>query len=100
MLFDMRNKYKYTKLFNSDGLGNGGNIERLLDLSKYRYIDSSGKIHTMIIYNNVFTGIVEKVWKDNENNTFVTRNGEMLVTVKDHTRRFKVKYCPNCGRRL
>lgn len=39
-------------------------------------------------------------WEDNENNTFVTRNGEMLVTVKDHTRRFKVKYCPNCGRRL
>lgn len=66
-LFDMRNKYKYTKLFNSDDLGNGGNIERLLDLGKYRYIDSSGKTHTMIIYNNTFTGIVEKVWKDNEN---------------------------------
>lgn len=66
-LFDMRNKYKYTKFSNSDDLGNGGNIERLLDLSKYRYVDSSGKIHTMIIYNKVFTGIVEKVWKDNEN---------------------------------
>ena len=38
-------------------------------------------------------------WKDNENNAFVDRNGEMLVTVKDHTMRFKVKCCPNCGRK-
>lgn len=37
-------------------------------------------------------------WKDNENNAFVDRSGDILATVKDHTIRFKVKCCPNCGR--
>lgn len=36
-------------------------------------------------------------WKDDENNAFVDNRGEILVTVKDHTMRFKVKACPNCG---
>lgn len=37
-------------------------------------------------------------WKDNENNAFVDSKGDMLVTVKDKTLRFKVKRCPNCGK--
>ena len=37
-------------------------------------------------------------WKDNENNAFIDRSGEVAVTVKDHIMRFSVKRCPNCGR--
>lgn len=37
-------------------------------------------------------------WKDNENNAFVDSKGEIMVTVKDHEMRFRVKCCPNCGR--
>lgn len=37
-------------------------------------------------------------WKDNENNAFVDSKGEVLTTVKDRIMRYKVKYCPNCGR--
>lgn len=36
-------------------------------------------------------------WEDDENCAFVDSKGEVLVTVKDHIMRFKVKYCPNCG---
>lgn len=39
-------------------------------------------------------------WKNNENNSFVDSKGEILVTVKDHTIRYKVKYCPNCGKKF
>lgn len=39
-------------------------------------------------------------WLDNENNAFIDSKGEMLVVVKDKTLRFKVKYCPNCGRKF
>lgn len=39
-------------------------------------------------------------WVDNENNAFVNSNGEILTTVKDRTMRYKVKYCPNCGRKF
>lgn len=39
-------------------------------------------------------------WKDNENNAFVDSKGDVLVTVKDHMMRFKVKCCPNCGRKF
>lgn len=39
-------------------------------------------------------------WEDNENNSFIDSNGEILVVVKDNTMRYKVKYCPNCGRKF
>lgn len=39
-------------------------------------------------------------WKDNQNNAFVDKKGEMTVTAKDRTIRFKVKFCPMCGRRF
>ncbi len=38
--------------------------------------------------------------KDNDNNAFVDSNGEMLVTINDHSMRFKIKYCPVCGRKF
>lgn len=37
-------------------------------------------------------------WLDNENNAFVDNEGEMLITAKDRNIRFKVNFCPNCGR--
>lgn len=37
-------------------------------------------------------------WKNNENNAFIDSKGEMMVVVKDRLIRYKVKYCPNCGR--
>lgn len=37
-------------------------------------------------------------WVDDENHAFIDSKGKMLVTVKDKTIRFKVKYCPNCGK--
>lgn len=37
-------------------------------------------------------------WEDNQNNAFVDSKGEMMVTVKDKTMRFQVKYCPYCGK--
>lgn len=37
-------------------------------------------------------------WVDNENNAFVDSNGDLLVSVKGKTIRFKVKHCSNCGR--
>lgn len=39
-------------------------------------------------------------WLDNENNAFVDSHGEILVTAKDKTIRFKVDYCPMCGHRF
>lgn len=39
-------------------------------------------------------------WEDNENNAFVDSKGEMLVTAKDRSLRFKIKFCPNCGRKF
>lgn len=39
-------------------------------------------------------------WMDNENNAFVDNKGEVMVTVKDRLMRFKVKYCPNCGKKF
>lgn len=66
MLFDMNNTYDFTKLYNSDRVGKGGDIERKLDLGKYRYIDSSGKMQTMIFFNETFTNIVDKVWRNNK----------------------------------
>lgn len=39
-------------------------------------------------------------WKDNENNSFIDSKGEMTVMVKDRLTRFKVKFCPNCGRKF
>ena len=37
-------------------------------------------------------------WLNNENNAFVDSEGEMLITAKDRNIRFKVNFCPNCGR--
>ena len=37
-------------------------------------------------------------YKDNENNAFIDSHGEMLVTSGDHSVRFQVRHCPNCGR--
>lgn len=39
-------------------------------------------------------------WMDNENNAFVDSKGEVMVTVKDRLMRFKVNYCPNCGKKF
>lgn len=39
-------------------------------------------------------------WADNENNAFVDSKGEMMVMAKDKLIRFKVNYCPNCGRKF
>lgn len=39
-------------------------------------------------------------WKDNENNAFIDSKGEMMVIAKDKLIRFKVKCCPNCGRKF
>lgn len=44
------------------------------------------------------TGDQSLYWKDNENNAFVDNKGDVLVTAQDHTIRFKVNRCPNCGR--
>ena len=45
-------------------------------------------------------GGVPVFWKNNENNTFIDRTREVLVTIKDKTMRFRVQYCPICGRKL
>lgn len=37
-------------------------------------------------------------WADDENNAFVDSRGDVLVTVKGITMRYKVKCCPNCGK--
>lgn len=39
-------------------------------------------------------------WIDKENNVFVDSRGDVLDTVKDKTIRFKVKYCPMCGKKF
>lgn len=39
-------------------------------------------------------------WIDNANNAFVDKTGDMLVTVKDKSLRFKVDFCPKCGRKF
>lgn len=39
-------------------------------------------------------------WQDDQNNVFVDRKGEMLITVKDKIMRIKVTHCPMCGRPL
>lgn len=39
-------------------------------------------------------------WADCENNAFVDRNGEMLITVQNMMMRFKVTHCPNCGKKF
>ena len=36
-------------------------------------------------------------WQDDQNNVFVDRKGEMLITVKDRIMRIKVTHCPMCG---
>ncbi len=45
-------------------------------------------------------GDVALYWRDGQNNAFVDSKGEILVTAKDKTMRFMVKYCPNCGRKF
>ena len=45
-------------------------------------------------------GDIPLFWKDNENNSFIASHGEILATVADKTMRYKVKYCPNCGRKI
>lgn len=39
-------------------------------------------------------------WSDDESNAFVDSRGDLLVTAKGKTIRFKVKRCPNCGRKF
>lgn len=46
------------------------------------------------------SGDVALYYRNNENNAFIDSKGEMLITVKDKTLRFSVKYCPNCGRKF
>ena len=45
-------------------------------------------------------GDIPLYWKNNENNSFVASDGEILTTVSDKTMRYKVKYRPNCGRKI
>lgn len=40
------------------------------------------------------------LWADNENNAFIDSQGEIFVTAKDKTIRFKVDYCPMCGHKF
>ena len=40
------------------------------------------------------------LWTDEQNNVFVDSNGEVMATAKDHILRFKVRFCPMCGRRF
>lgn len=40
------------------------------------------------------------VWKDDMNYAYVYNDGQMVVTVKDNTIHFRVKYCPICGRKF
>lgn len=47
-----------------------------------------------------YTGDAPLYWKNNENNSLVASDGEILTTVSDKTLRYKVKYCPNCGRKI
>lgn len=46
------------------------------------------------------TGDTALFWKDEYNSAFVDSKGEIMVTVKDRIMRFKVPYCPNCGRKF
>lgn len=39
-------------------------------------------------------------YQDNENCAFVDSHGEIMVMVKDHVMRFKVDFCPKCGRKF
>lgn len=39
-------------------------------------------------------------WMDDQNNAFIDSNGEISVMAKDRLVRFKVSYCPRCGRRF
>lgn len=49
---------------------------------------------------NCCEGDTALFYQDNENCAFVDSKGEVMVVVKDHTMRFKVSYCPNCGKRF
>lgn len=40
------------------------------------------------------------VYKDNINNAFVDDEGNMLVCAMDEDLEFKVKFCPNCGKKF
>lgn len=39
-------------------------------------------------------------YQDNENCAFIDSHGEIMIIVKDNTMRFKVDYCPKCGRKF
>lgn len=39
-------------------------------------------------------------YKDGEHCAFVDSTGEIMVTVQDQIMRFKVKRCPNCGKKF
>lgn len=39
-------------------------------------------------------------WEDNENCAFVDNKGEILAIARDKTLRFKVDFCPKCGRKF
>lgn len=39
-------------------------------------------------------------YKDGEHCAFVDGTGEIMVTVQDQIMRFKVKRCPNCGKKF
>lgn len=39
-------------------------------------------------------------WVDDQNNAFVDKTGDMFITIKDKSLRFKVDFCPKCGRKF
>lgn len=39
-------------------------------------------------------------WQNISNNAFVDAKGEIAVTVKDQILKWKLHYCPNCGRKF
>lgn len=39
-------------------------------------------------------------WDNKDNNAFVDKKGNILITAKGNEVSFKVKYCPNCGKYL
>lgn len=39
-------------------------------------------------------------WLDDENNVFIDGVGEVMTTIEGNVIRYRVKHCPNCGRKF
>ncbi len=63
-------------------------------------MEADKMIHENITGCNCCLGDEAVHWVDNENNALIDGKGDMLITIKDRTMRYKVKFCPNCGRKF